>query len=733
MQLQPGSALPGFYRYLAVVPPIVVLCLALSDMQNLPVLAGIASCILLFIAFRRKQFSFLPVDLLVISVMLYETYQSSTAICFATGFIYGVQAYVAAAVYFILRSTLRYPATIKAYLYISVCIIAFLSLIGAVSFFLFARNMAPLDFAYLSDVKYLYRPMGNLNNVWSSMLLVFLAVVTQAFHYFRCDKRFLFLGLSTLLLITFGIIVSFSRSAYIAFGFYTAAMSVYILYRKIPGWNKAAILGAGYLSILLLCAPFAPDVLRTGRLMQTQSQQRSFESRLNALPLVGPAIEGHALTGIGSGNYSLGVNEYLYEGNNEGFTNFAPNTAIQLVVEKGLLGTSLWLALGAGIGIFLWRTRKAGSGFSLICILLLTLGIRELCFPVLLNNLAYQLFIISLIVIYINTVILAPGTTLRSIRLSSAWLIPAILALFAWTCISAIVIARDRKSNRLFLEALEKGKFAQAENYILSTRPTIPYLVNRSGLYWQQYKATGDKQYLAAAIGYMEKAKEKNPRDFMLRRNHAILLYARDSTTAAYNELKALAAQFPSNPVYQVSVAKRSVDKGENSSTVDYLEKAVLSEPKVMDTELWQTRIQTSDTLSKAIRDRLSERILESSSDPIECARYGKIAFDLGARELSKKYFEQAVTQLPNLQKPWYYLGEIAYAEGDSIKGRKCKYRSFVLEMRYKDPRFIPEAALLPSPASQTVRDASLMNKYHVKFMTWYSSRSTAGLLSFDL
>lgn len=730
MQLQPGLAVPGFYRYLAVVPPIVVLCLALSDMQNLPVLAGIASCILLVIACRRKQLSFLPVDWLVISVMLYEIYQSSTAICFATGFVYGLQAYVAAAVYFILRFTLRNPGTIKVYLYASVCIIAFLSLIGAVSFLLFTRNMALLDFSYLSDVKYLYRPMGNLNNVWSSMLLVFLVIVTQAFRYFRLEKRFLFLGLSALLLITFGIIISFSRSAYIAFGFYVAAMSIYILCRKMSGRTKAAILSAGYLSILLLCAPFAPDVLRTGRLMQTQSQQRSFESRLHALPLVGPAIEGHALTGIGSGNYSLAVNEYLYEGNNEGFTNFAPNTAIQLLVEKGLLGTLLWLALGAGIGICLWRTRKAGPGFPLICILLLTLGIRELCFPVLLNHLAYRLFIISLIVISINTSTATPAATFRSIRISSAWLISATLALFAWTCISAIAIACDRKNNRLFLEAFEKGEFDQAENYILSTRPAIPYLVNRSGLYWQQYKATGDKQYLAVAIGYMEKAKEKNPRDFMLRRNHAILLYARDSTTAAYNELKALAAQFPSNPVYQVSVAKRSADKGE---TVGCLEKAILSEPKIMDTKFWQTHVLTSDTLFNSIRNRLSEHILRPPVDPVECARYGKIAFELGARQLSKEYFEKAIAQLPNLQKPWYYLGEIAYAEGDSTEGRKCKYRSFVLEMRYKDPQRIPEATLLPRSASHTIRDASLMNKYHIKFMTWYSSRSTAELLSFDL
>ncbi len=729
MHLQPG-AVPGFYRYLVVLPPIVILCLSLSDMQNLPLLAGIASCILLVIVFRCKQYSFLPVDLLVISIMFYEIYQSSTAICFATGFNYGIQAYVATAAYFILRSTLRYPTIIKVYLYILVCIIAFLSLIGAVSFLLFSRNIALLDFPYLSDVKYLYRPMGNLNNVWSAMLLAFLVIVTQTFYYFRLKKHFLFLGLFALLLIIFGIIVSFSRSAYIAFGFYVGAMSIYILCRKMPGRTKAKILSTGYLCILLLCAPFAPDVLRTGRLMQTQSQQRSFESRLHALPLVGPAIEGHALTGIGSGNYSLGVNKYLYEGNNEGFTNFAPNTVIQLLVEKGLLGTLLWLALGIGIGICLWRNRKALPSFPLICILLLTLGIRELCFPALLNNLAYQLFIISLIVIYINTVTASPGAIFRSIRISSVWLILTIFALFAWTCISAIAIARDKKHNRLFLEAFEKGELDQAEHYILSTQPTIPYLVNRSGFYWQRYKATGNKQYLNIAIGYMENAKNKNPRDFMLRRNHAILLYTRDSTTAAYSDLKTLAAQFPRNSVYQVGVAKRSTDKNE---IVDCLEKAILSEPKIMDTKFWQTYGQTSNTLFNSIRNRLSEHILRPPVDPIECARYGKIAFDLGAYQLSKAYLKKAIAQLPNLQKPWYYLSEIAYAEGDSTEGRKCRYRSFVLEMRYKDPQHIPDTTLHASSVSHMIQDASLMNKYHIKFMTWYSSRSTTELLSFDL
>lgn len=98
-------------------------------------------------------------------------------------------------------------------------------------------------------------------------------------------------------------------------------------------------------------------------------------------------------------------------------------------------------------------------------------------------------------------------------------------------------------------------------------------------------------------------------------------------------------------------------------------------------------------------------------------------------RELSFALLNQAVVQLPNLSKPWCYLGILAWEQGDTARGAEYVRRSALLDpldtlaQKYLTTYKIPSRRPVQANMTVTVYPYRfLYRNVRVKFRAWYDA-----------
>jgi tetratricopeptide (TPR) repeat protein len=127
--------------------------------------------------------------------------------------------------------------------------------------------------------------------------------------------------------------------------------------------------------------------------------------------------------------------------------------------------------------------------------------------------------------------------------------------------------------------------------------------------------------------------------------------------------------------------------------------------------------LKQKDTIfAHEIINILNENIPALSENPIILAKYGKLLLSLGDTLYAQKYLQSAVSILPNLSRPWYYLSIIAYHNGAKSEADNYAKRSAVLDS--KDA--IGDHYALKNSLSLDF----LYTKYQLKFRQWYRSNT---------
>ena len=114
----------------------------------------------------------------------------------------------------------------------------------------------------------------------------------------------------------------------------------------------------------------------------------------------------------------------------------------------------------------------------------------------------------------------------------------------------------------------------------------------------------------------------------------------------------------------------------------------------------------------------------------IKFAHYGKIMFIFNQWETSLSLLNQAVEALPNLSRPWCYMGAIACAQADTSNGIRYLKRSLALApgdtlanrlLNKYDIRTAQQSSQYKNQSAYPYR--FLYRNQQNKFETWYNSR----------
>jgi O-antigen ligase len=683
---------------------------------------GVLSALFLLWKCKKSVFRFSMTDKFILALWGYQLVNLFFSIEPVSGFFALKPLTFCIIFYFLLRTVLDSFAKTEKFLYTLCIFITLLCAVAVITFFLFRSACVYVGFDSLYDFRHLYKPLGYLPNVWGTLLIGFTGIVLLTLHLDRQGKTKSVCLILLLGLLLWNIVISFSRGVYLASAFLLLAYGIYLVFSAID--RKRKILTVSVLTFSLLAAGFAyrHDVVKTLQFNKSLSQQRSIAGRMDAISSSYELFKASPLMGTGARTYQQVINEYRYEDDDAGFTNFAPNGYAQLVVEQGIAGLILWGGLFFSVFVEVFRKRKKSPASTIVLILLTAVLIREATFPVLLENVGLQLLLFSVLAVFQYK---QPSEDIPKASKYRLYF-PAIIlisSLLIFVC--SLYYKHEEQNNRRALSEMKAGRLEEAETYIMKTAERTPYLINRFLVCNELYRETKDTEYLVRAENYLQKAALKNPRDVMLTYFQASILHEKGQYEASLAILTELTQRFPNKSIYQINVFELLYKNGQQEKSFPYLLRAITISPDLWDSSYLKNILLKDPVLNELLKRRLLQNIVSDkvSNDPVLLAKTGKILLSFGLEKEAKPYLEKAVLLLPNLIYPHYYLSQIE-ANLYNMERSSTYLKQFV---------FLRNSSLSTNTIDSIVssgeidklfihRENMIDYSYMNKFQTWYHS-----------
>ena len=528
--------------------------------------------------------------------------------------------------------------------------------------------------------------------------------------------------------ILLGVVRSFSRGIYISLAFLLTVFVVSIVVSKALNLRRKVIVLAATASTLT-CAilPYKNEVLRTVRMTETMSQQRSLDARLSAIDIAGEIFRQYPIFGVGNGNYPLAANNIAYEDDNVSYSRFAAGLIAQLPSEKGIVGILILLGFACAVVWMLFKDKKRDWGTVIVVSSVAALLMRELAFPTLSDYYGAQMMLATILAAYQNKIASFNKVSVREIGAEVLKYLPLgiVAVIFPFVTISL----SDAEKNQEAVQLAISGELENAEAVLSSSViKTAPCLVNMAIINWRLFKVTDNISYLDKAKGYMKKAIEKNPLDMQLVCFMSVFTDAGGDYASAVEMLRELIEKYPENSVYRFVLFRILYGKYEHfdHENIEHLVKAVRLAPRLMDTPLMR-EMEKDERVFSHVRSELLCDTADVYNDPVEYARKGKILLVLGDTVASEYYLNRALYMLPNISLPWCYLGVIACERGDTILGRQYFTKSYTLNRhelltlhsmnKYLDENIDISHYIMSDPYS------FMYSRYATKFSDWYLYR----------
>lgn len=659
------------------------------------------------------------IDLLMIFLCLIELISFVFSVYKPNSFLSLEKMFFWVLFYFVLRYGLKNDF-IQRIFYSTLGVYGLMLSCGALlSFFILKATLLSEGWLDASQFKALYSPFGFRNNDWATIALCFLPFPLLSAVLFRSVKGMIVAGLFGFSLIVYSVLTSFSRGAYLSLGvFIFVLLSGIIRFRlvKTKTWIVLVLATGGMLALMTI--PVYQPMMTTLAMNKTVSQQRSTQGRLETFRVVWCKVKEHWMTGMGAYNFALSGQDCRSTNEDAGDSIFTNNLYLQIFIEKGLGGLLVYsllflILLGQYFRNLYQQTDKEKVLIHLLLFAgLFTYFFRELFFasffesnPVMVMVAVYAAlrpFPNQHLVNHIQGHDDHRGTVKK--YWGSSVLPYLLLGLFlvgtAWIYYTK---GRYKKAEGLMNEAskaqasgdLQKaiGKMDQA----LLVAPDLAPYHEMAGLIsgqinWNPAKVAIDSMdldqaKLAVAVSHLERAIQINPDDAGFHFNLACLLFLQHHSiteVARTHFIKALNSE-PANVEFLIGYGLLSEYSRDTVLAFALYEKAIRLDPELLQSEFFEDLARRRPSLPDKLTTRAILHLknqLNSGYNTVFTARLGLLYWSTSNFVLAKKLFNQVMDDLPDLYRPYYYLGRMAELENDSILAQRLYQKSLYLNNR---------------------------------------------------
>lgn len=244
-------------------------------------------------------------------------------------------------------------------------VIFFVAILLAISTFVIYHNaVVRAGFHDTYHFRFMYRPLGYINNMWAEITIMMLGVSCLVADKFRIPM---------MCMAFMAVLLTFSRGAYISAVVFVA-MSLLLVRKKRFVVDTLLSLAVAMVVVGAFCKS---DMMTTMRMNANTAQQKSVEWRVNKTFASAELIKERPLFGYGNGSYTLVTDGTAMSEDQNTFTNMAPNIAVLLLVENGVVGTVPYILLALWVLSMMWRYRR-NMRISIAGCTLVALAVKEM-------------------------------------------------------------------------------------------------------------------------------------------------------------------------------------------------------------------------------------------------------------------------------------------------------------------------------------------------------------------
>jgi len=567
-----------------------------------------------------------------------------------------------------------------------------------------------LGFSDLTSLKAGFRtPLGGSINEWAGVML--LGMVFQFALLRPASPPFNPINLYALacFLPTFsGLLLTFSRGAYLAAGGFVAVMLVGIwlrTQRQSRPIMAVALLAALTASVVVVDRMSNGGVRLASLFRFTEQQRRSDAGRLHVWSGALRISMDHLLVGSGPGTFAMryvpraGLSEGL------SFVGRPLNTPVGLLAEEGVAGLSLYLLATVAIAVSSWKLISATgtrgdllpeallAGFGAFCL-------REVTFSSLLENaLIGSLFFVLAGML---TGMEPPcGAAICPTSRPRPYVWPLMLTCVALAGFGLFVVEHRRTTAdataALAARAISQGDAEAASALLdaaLQAHPTPYYYslraLNTARQNMQAFQsnrptavtqAPARQRRLRAALADYSRAIGGNPDDDSFWHNRSwIQLALGDPVNGCIEDSKRAAQIDGSNSVYGIALGLLLENAGRASEAAEEYTKAIAASPGVTDSPFADEMRLQRPLLWKALLVRaigLLHARDPDHSDANASARLARIYLEIGDGAGAERLLRSVVARVPQFPRAWANLARLQFG-ADDLDGAEISLRKAV-------------------------------------------------------
>lgn len=661
-----------FYSYVSAIMVIFAITLWMFKIHDPAML--LLPCLLIVSMGQHNNTKISFIDFFITSICLYDILH--WYICPFPGNIYAYTSLICFISYVLIRR-LSCKKNIQNF-FLKLTLIPIIIALGVTlaSFIIFIGSVYQAGFSDTYSFRHLFTPFGYITNAWSSIYLPILGLLTISFY--RIPKWRILFG--TLWIITSAaMLLSFSRGAFIAWGVYALCILL-----SVSSWRKKLkFLGICFCISGSIWFLFPSETATTLAMNKKTTQRGSTESRFNTMEkAIDIFKENNRWTGSGNGTFSLALDKMLFQDTTHAFTSYAPNIIIQLMVEKGIVGLTLYIGLGISILIFCIK-RKEQMEIWLTAGCLLALLIKEMTMSILLNDAIVGLLI------YILIALLQTNDSIEKIPpISSSWK-KYTLPLLGGICYIGFLASRPKE---------------------------IPTLVNRAITAIQNPDSLQTHEQLDNLN--MELSNVDTSKDTYLLYIQAKLTLLEGKNEKACLLLQNLARKYPRNASFQYDLSYALYQDGKKEEAAIALSKALWLKPRLLQTNEMKDLFATDSLMKNNVINRLTPQLAEQEKAPDAYARYGYLTYYLIKKEKAYFFLKKALDKQPNLSTPWLLIGNIYKDKGKEKEAKQCfKKYNLLTNGAFSNQKYKSQKEQVYSAYKL------LFEEYAKKFPNWYGCK----------
>lgn len=642
----------------------------------------------------------------------------------------------------------------KTYYFYSLLFITGLSLI------LCALNLSLLLFHYFqayyygfndfSQIRNLHYPFKLPSNEWVTLLLALLpfnlaTLITSKGYNRLFDNDISWIKFLirvptaiSILLIIVNLFITFSRGGYIAFIFLVILLNIlFIIYRSVK--TKTLIYGNVTLIVIVIFMFFIFNITLHSTINSSVSHTRSSMGRINLWSTTINIFKDYPITGIGSNNYPLINTSYKIEEPDDTFTGRVNNLYIQLIAEKGLVGFILYLLLFFIFNYYSYlnisRSKNAKRKTTIIIFWasMISILIRELFFSSIFYNAG--LLLLLMVIFVINTSSYARKRTLHPIQNRTMLLFFFIM--FILIVRKDIEYCWEKKQLNQLTLSLNNNQFDKALKHVKQInihKIKNSQLIATCGIVYERMAFdTTCKDYFPITNNYtclklLEKSKycftkaiELNPYEDVYYHNLSWLYHIQNKNDSALYYIDKAIDILSNSSIYYLSKGI-FLEKTNPLQAFDSYKESIKLSPDITNSKILNTfnqaeLIKKDSLIRSAICDLKEYQELNYST--IILARIGKLYLDIGNIDSANIVFKKVVEELPNLNRPWYYLGYINEIQSNYPVMLDYYHKAIFLDA----DDYLPMKRL--SIYYEMIADSSNSEYYKKKYLQCYRNKGT--------